>query len=373
MNLVGSSQEMKSKERVITALKKQKPDRVPIITFLDPYSNNWASKEKSYSSLLDAVKEYADVMFEVGELYDVGVFHSAYNIEHEISVKDGIKEIKYYTPKGLLTRSKNIARAGYTKKHLIHSEEDVEKVLSIPYKRPEINITFVKNHIQKYKDEIVPVIKLKDPMGHVGDNIDPETLAIWTLENRKTIFSLLDIALERTLDTIDYIIENNIEGIFYLSGPEYCIPPLGSPKDFKEFVVEYDKKVVSRIHEAGMYVILHSHGKVRKFLDDFIEIGTDGLDVLEPDSSMTGDINLCEVKELYGRKLCLIGNIQYDDIANGNEKTIEEIVKKTIKIAKEGGGFIIEPTADPYEVPLSKKTSDNFITYFKMSKKYSYY
>jgi hypothetical protein len=360
-------------ERVITALNRQKPDKVPVMTFLDPYTDNWATKENSYALLLEAVQEYADVFYDVGNLYDTGVFHSVYDIEHEIHVKDGIMEIKYYTPKGVLSKSKNIARAGYTKKHLICSGEDIEKVLSIPYRRPEINVFYLKNHLWKYRDKIVPVIKLKDPMCHVGDNVDPETLAIWTIEKREYIFNLLDVALERTLDTIDYIAESGIRGIFYFSGPEYCIPPLGSPDDFREFVVNYDKKVVRRVHEAGMQVILHSHGKVRNFIDGFVETGTDGLDVLEPESSVTGDIDLKEIKKKYGNKLCLIGNIQYDDISRGDEKTIEELVIKTMEAAKEGGGFIIEPTADPYEVPLNEETAKNFITYFKMARRYSSY
>lgn len=364
---------MTSYERVTTALMKKKPDRVPIITFLDPYTDNWASKEKSYSSLLENIEKYADILFEISNLYDPGIFHSVYSIKQETNIKDGILSIKYYTPKGLLMKSKNVLRHGYTKKHLIHTEEDVEKILSIPYKRPEINLTFVKNHILKYNKEIVPVIKLKDPMCYVGDSIEPEKLMLWTIENRRIIFSLLDIALERILDTIDYVIDNNIEGIFYLSGPEYCIPPLGSPKDFREFVVRYDKKIIDKIHKAKKLVILHSHGKVRDFLDDFVEIGTDGLDVLEPDSSMTGDIDLFEVKELYGKKLCLIGNIQYDDIANGDKNSIENLVRKTMESGKKDGGFILEPSADPYEIPLSKKTANNFITYFETAKKYSDY
>lgn len=364
---------MKSIERVTAALKRQKPDRVPIMTFLDPYTDNWASKEKSYAELLEAVQKYADVFFEVGNLYDTGLFHSAYGLESEIFVKDGIMEIKYFTPKGILTKSRNIARAGYTSKHLISDLDDVESILSVPYVRPEINMIYLKNHIKKYHDKIVPVIKLKDPMCHVGDSIDPETLAIWTIENREAVFTLLDVALERTLDTIDYVTANKINGIFYFSGPEYCVPPLGSPRDFRDFVVDYDKKVVKRIHDSGMQVILHSHGKVRRFLDDFVEIGADGLDVLEPDNSMTGDIDLSEVKRLYGNKLCLIGNIQYDDISKGSKQSIEDMVKQTMEDAKKDGGFIIEPTADPYEVPLSKQAADNFITYFKMARKYGGY
>ncbi|MEL7604108.1 MAG: uroporphyrinogen decarboxylase family protein, partial [Bacillota bacterium] len=128
-----------------------------------------------------------------------------------------------------------------------------------------------------------------------------------------------------------------------------------------------------RIHAAGKYVIIHSHGKVRGFMDEFVKMGADGLDVLEPCTSVTGDVDLREVKQRYGKKLCLIGSIQYSDIAQGDTASIERMVANNMEAAKEGGGYIIEPTADPYGVSLDERTADNFITYFKMARKYGMY
>ena len=71
--------------------------------------------------------------------------------------------------------------------------------------------------------------------------------------------------------------------IYYFNGPEYALPPLMSPNDFQEFVVEYDTRLISQIHEyPDCYTIIHSHGKVSNFLEQFADTGTDGRKKLDP-------------------------------------------------------------------------------------------
>lgn len=87
-----------------------------------------------------------------------------------------------------------------------------------------------------------------------------------------------------------------------------------SPRNFDEFVVKYDNQLIAKIHEYGYLTIIHSHGKVNNFLEKFaLDIGTDGLNVLEPPPM--GDVDIADAKRRIGHRTCLIGNIQYDDFA----------------------------------------------------------
>ena len=75
-------------------------------------------------------------------------------------------------------------------------------------------------------------------------------------------------------------------------------------------------------------------------LDIMIDFcGIDGLQPLEP----TGDekMTLGWLKKNYGNKITLCGNIDCGKLVTWTEQEIEEEVKKAIRIAAPGGGYII--------------------------------
>ena len=157
-----------------------------------------------------------------------------------------------------------------------------------------------------------------------------------------------------------------------IGGAEYAIPPLMSPKAFQEYIVPYDGKLIEVIHEHGGLVYYHSHGKVREFIPSFIDIGADGLHPLEPVGA-TGDCDLVEVKRLFGRDICLMGNIQDHDLARLSREQIEQIVRNAVLAAKDGGGFILSPSCTPYHNPMPDRLEENIMTFIEAGLKYGQY
>ncbi|KPK84066.1 MAG: hypothetical protein AMJ81_06660, partial [Phycisphaerae bacterium SM23_33] len=141
---------------------------------------------------------------------------------------------------------------------------------------------------------------------------------------------------------------------------------------FEEFVVAYDARLVELIHSyPDTYVIVHSHGRVSRFLERFAAVGMDGLNVLEPPPM--GDTVLAEAKRRVGDKYCLIGNIQYDDLARGSRQEVERLVMEAIRQGGPGGGFILSPCASPYERPLPARAGENLIHYLVMGRQHGRY
>ncbi|MBD3353660.1 MAG: hypothetical protein GF364_19405, partial [Candidatus Lokiarchaeota archaeon] len=71
--------------------------------------------------------------------------------------------------------------------------------------------------------------------------------------------------------------------------------------------------------------------------------GFHGVESLEPMAGM----NLKHLKEKYGDKLCLIGNIDVSQLLPyGSREDVIKAVKKCIKDAAEGGGYILSPCTD---------------------------
>ena len=92
-----------------------------------------------------------------------------------------------------------------------------------------------------------------------------------------------------------------------------------------------------------------THKAPRKsvFIEDFIHMGADGLHPLEPVGA-TGDCDLREIKRLYGKDICLVGNVQYEDFARSSPEEMDRCVRDTMVAAKAGGGFILSPACPFY-------------------------
>ncbi|MEM1524794.1 MAG: uroporphyrinogen decarboxylase family protein [Nitrososphaerales archaeon] len=97
------------------------------------------------------------------------------------------------------------------------------------------------------------------------------------------------------------------------------------------------KREVETAHSKGLKYIKHSDGNINKLLPKLSEI-VDGIHSIEPPAGM----NICEVKEKYGDKLVLIGNIDTSHtLPRGTKEEVIEEVKRVIKCAAPGGGYIL--------------------------------
>ncbi|MCD6510669.1 MAG: hypothetical protein J7L11_09835 [Thermoprotei archaeon] len=109
-----------------------------------------------------------------------------------------------------------------------------------------------------------------------------------------------------------------------------------SPKYFEEQLHPVFKELCRFFKSKGMYVFLHSCGRVKDLIPYFIE---EGFDVLQPLEVKAG-MDLVELKEEYGDKISFMGGIDVRLMALDDPKPIEEEVKRKVTVAKEGGGYI---------------------------------
>ncbi|MCJ7626641.1 MAG: hypothetical protein MUO76_24370, partial [Anaerolineaceae bacterium] len=165
----------------------------------------------------------------------------------------------------------------------------------------------------------------------------------------------LELLVEIGLDVL--IVEDDIAATNNL---------LVSPKHFKEFINPYNRKLVDRAHELGLKVVRHSDGNLWSIMDVLIETGYDGLNPLEPQAGM----DLKKVKDAYGDKICLLGNIDCKELLPaGTPQQVEDAVKHAIDVAAKGGGYIVcdsnslHPAVNP----------ENCIAMFEATKRYGRY
>jgi len=105
-----------------------------------------------------------------------------------------------------------------------------------------------------------------------------------------------------------------------------------SPAVFRELFMPSYRRVAAAITKPW---IVHSDGNLMPIIDDLLELGLNGLHPIEP-----GAMDISHLKRRYGKRLCLCGHIDLETLSNGTPEDVARLVKATIAIAGPGGGYI---------------------------------
>jgi len=154
------------------------------------------------------------------------------------------------------------------------------------------------------------------------------------------------------------------EGIFVLDDLGFKTGPLLSPVYFRKYIVPELKRLSAKVHSYDGKVILHSDGNLYPILDDIINAGIDALNPWEP----TANMDIFKAKEDYGEKLTLIGNVPVELLSHGTIQEVEDYTQKLIRICAPGGGYIFSAANLTYSVTLA-----NYECMIQSAKKYGIY
>jgi len=137
-----------------------------------------------------------------------------------------------------------------------------------------------------------------------------------------------------------------------------------APDMMRDIFFPWYRQFIGIARDAGKYITFHSDGDIEPVIPDFIDAGLQGLNPIEP---LAMDIEY--LKQTYGDKLALIGNIDVDLLARGTPEQIDEQVRERIEQLAPGGGYLLASSnsiAD-YAKP------ENYAAMLKASQKYGAY
>jgi hypothetical protein len=116
---------------------------------------------------------------------------------------------------------------------------------------------------------------------------------------------------------------------------------LSSPKIYRDFDLPIIKRVSALCKEAGVICHQHTCGRSRLLVE--INYNETDVNVMEPlERPPGGDVDLAEVKRRFGDKFCLKGNVNtFETMLNGSVDDVIREAKTCIDAAAAGGGFIL--------------------------------
>jgi len=215
-------------------------------------------------------------------------------------------------------------------------------------------------------DEIVPCAHLEPILEPIWEGLGLGLLIKLIRKNRSKIKRYIELRTKKAVQAAKMLAETDFDIFFLCDDSALKNTTMINPKYHRELIVPAYKKIVHEVKKAGKYAVFHSDGFTEPYFDGLIEAGFDGVESLEPMAGM----DLKYLKEKYGDKLCLIGNIDVSQLLPyGTKDDVVNAVKKCIRDAGEGGGYILSPCTD---ITNSCKL-ENVLTMISATKKYGTY
>ena len=134
---------------------------------------------------------------------------------------------------------------------------------------------------------------------------------------------------------------------------DYCLNtgPFLSPSMFSEYVSPYLAKLVKGYRDMGFYTIKHTDGNIMPIIDQLVQASPHALHSLDPQAG----VDIKKVKQLYGDKVCLIGNVNCGLLQTGMDEEVAASVRYALQNGMPGGGYIFSTSNCIYTgMPLER-------------------
>ena len=176
-----------------------------------------------------------------------------------------------------------------------------------------------------------------DIFTYTWDLMGFETFSISLVENPE----LVAIVFQKVGSIVYHLFEtmasfDKVGALCYSDDIAFYSGPLCSPTVFRTHLFPWMKKIGQVCRERNLPFIYHSDGKLWELMEDLLDCGVNALQPIEP---KTMDIR--EVKQRYGRRLCLIGNVDVDLLARGTPEQVQEKTLELIREVAPGGGYCL--------------------------------
>jgi hypothetical protein len=331
-----------SKQRVLTACRFERPDRIPCFDSFWEFPDAWRRRLGSPEDLTDVVVWYPDegtfptrarrVKEEKGWRCEIDSWgrtlrrrSGAYfyeTLEVPMPVEVDVDSVRF-DPPGLDQRfSRNMNR-----------DDEPEAVLEQARRRfcvfgktggPYLRSTFVRGEQQFLTDIAADPGLARAIADKVGDHLTAvgvEEIRRWSLQET---------------------------GIWIYDDMAYNRGPMFSPASFERILLPAYRRMIEAYKQAGArYVFLHSDGDIRLLLDMLVDAGIDGLNPLERRAGM----HPAEIRKRYPRLILAGGMCNSDTLINGPVEKVRAEAREIIDLGRDGGVIIGTHSLGP-EIPI---------------------
>ncbi len=307
---------MNSRERVLTALRLEQPDRIPF---------GEMGIDRPFAAKLMGWQGKAATGSRDRDPYTAAEIKS-------IARKLKLDMIFYYMRPPIYAdqQTDEYGYVHYGAGHILE-ESDCDKII-LPDPDDE-NIFHDARIFAEQKDDYASLLVCRAGLYPAMTSMGFENFCLSMYLNRPFVERVLDVYFEWAAKVAEKACEAGFD-IFVTTDDLASKNGLFfSPEDFRELCVPRYKRIKEKL---SIPWVMHSDGNIMDIIDDVIGIGIAGLHPFEKDA-----IDIREVKKRYGDQICIWGNVDVNMLSLGKPEEVEKEVHDLIDNIGPGGGYIL--------------------------------
>jgi uroporphyrinogen decarboxylase len=350
---------MTSKERVLAAINRQEPDKVPLDGWMAPEVANQLIKMLN----VDTARDPFALAKRLGNdfLYRAVGFCEGFSTIYDETKKIG--DNLYKDDFGIKWSFKMQELGGYCEM-VEHPLTDLRAYDRFQWPDP---LKVSKVGLEENRQLIARDGKQYGIIGAVACSL---LEGAWYLRGLQNL--LLDLA--SNLDFVEDLFDHTMNHSLVLSrelvkmgvdilwwGDDFSVEsgPIMQPELFRRLLKRRYAKVFSELRglDKNLKIAFHCDGKVEWALDDLVEVGVDIINPLQPDVN-----DVAAVKKRYRKNLTVWGNVDTRQVmSRGTAAEVVEEVKKVIRTLSPGGGHLLSTN---HTIQASPRAVDNTIAFY---------
>lgn len=355
---------MTPRERMLLALNRERPDRLPVTvhqwqayhleTFLGGMSDLQAMRHFGMDAAVQHVQPLGQFWLPDADFapYSTAEWRESVRvIRSDPDDRETLHEIE--TPRGALSyRTAGDRTTTWIKEHLIKRDED---------------IGLIRDYMPVFPLDPGPVAQLSEEIGddgilrgfvwgdqagcwqHACCLMQPADLILRTYDQPDWVHELLRILLDKKLRFIESLAGARYDLIE--TGGGAASTTLISPRLHQEFCLPYDRVMHDALHALGFKITYHTCGGTRGIEEMIVENGTDASETLAG-TSIGGNSEPWELKERVQGRVALIGGMdQINVLTRGDAERIRREVRRLFEKVGRDGGYVLSCSDHFFHAP----------------------
>ena len=315
---------MTSRERILSALRRQIPDRVPWMEGIvgngiasaicgEPIDVDWSVAPNGYPKASGA-----KLAREQGKV-------------NRVFGKDNIN-FCFFAPIFARRMEKAPGSPVIVGDGMIRTKDDFRKHFRLP---PPDDPAFLANarEFVSHKGDFCAVAAVRLGIGATLLSMGIEGFSYATADDPELVRLVHGGYADWTRRLLPIIAELGFDIVWAFDDVAFNDGPLFQPAFYEKEILPVEKGVVAA---CPLPLVTHSDGNMTPLLDLWLELGQSAIHPIQPDV-----MDIETVKARYGQRVAIVGNIFMDDLVRREPTDIGAQVRRRIECIGRGGGYII--------------------------------
>ncbi|MHA1734666.1 MAG: uroporphyrinogen decarboxylase family protein [Promethearchaeota archaeon] len=301
---------------------------------------------------------------EFGRAFKIDVFNGSDQMVYEGG---------YFDPSGWWWASKRerkfldaaVREAGVPAEDDVAVARALYEAWGLPDPEHRARVKNVRYGLQLAGDDILPAVAINGVVESTWESFGFELFSKMLYKDKQFASRVFEDRARFSLEVAKLAMDEGAEVLFLLDDLAYKGRAFLSPRMMRTYVYPHLKTVVGEAHRRGVKVLLHSCGDITDIFGDLLDVGFDAVNPIEP----TAGMDIFSLKREYGSRVTFIGNVSPQELATGSPDDIRAYTRRLIREVAPGGGFILSSghSINPYV------RRENYLAMLEVAREYGVY